>query len=141
MNKYVLREIKGLGLAVRDYSNHSIFSSINTSNITQMYIMFYLFTNLGREVNQKELEMFTNLRRATVSGVLDTMEKNGLIVRLPDGNDGRKKIIKLTNKCDDGVILAMREFDAILTKDISKDKLNVFFDVIDMMKENLKEER
>ena len=51
---------------------------------TQMQILEYILANPKKETYQRDLEEILNLRRATVSGVLQTMEKNHLIERVID---------------------------------------------------------
>ena len=61
---------------------------------TQMQILEYILEHKNGEIFQKDLEDILNLRRATVSGVLQTMERNNLIKRVSYLNDARiKKII------------------------------------------------
>ena len=62
-----------------------------------MQILEYMFKHQDQEIYQKDLEKVLNLRRATVSGVLKTMEKNNLIERIIDSNDTRTKKIVLSN--------------------------------------------
>ena len=44
---------------------------------TQMIIMNYILNHQNEDIYQKDLEEVLHLRRATVSGVLQTMEKHG----------------------------------------------------------------
>lgn len=61
----------------------------------QVMIMNYLLKTKGKVFQQDICDTF-NLRRSTVSGILTTMEKNDIIVRIPSASDPRKKEIKLT---------------------------------------------
>ena len=65
---------------------------------TQMQIIGYIIDHNGQKVYQKDLENVLSLRRATVSGVLKTMEKNKLIKRTVDTNDTRVKEIILEER-------------------------------------------
>ena len=40
--------------------------------------MRYLFINMDKEIYQKDIEKNFVVRRSTASGILDTMEKNGM---------------------------------------------------------------
>ena len=64
---------------------------------TQIEIMEYIINSPKKYALQKEFEKVLGLSRATVSSVLITMEKNGLIVRITDNNDTRTKKIVLSN--------------------------------------------
>ena len=80
------------------------------------------------------------LRRATVSGVLKTMEKNNLIVRVIDMKDSRVKKVVLKNSTKELFLKKIQEVETlekIAIKDISKDDLDNFIKVIKKIKENI----
>lgn len=56
----------------------------------QMRIIDYLFKHLNQDVYQKDLESFLNIRKSTLSGILDTMEKNQIIKRVGSVGDRKK---------------------------------------------------
>lgn len=110
---------------------------------TQMEIIMYILEHKNKEIYQKDLEEVLNLRRATVSGVLQTMEKNGLIVRVTDTEDTRTKKIVLKDKTREIFERNRKRFDEleeILTQDIPEEKIKVFVEVIEMMKNNVEKE-
>ena len=51
-----------------------------------------------KDIFAKDIEKAFELRRATVAGLLQNMEKNGLITREQVGSDARLRRIMLTNK-------------------------------------------
>ena len=108
---------------------------------TQMYIISYILKSPEGEVEQKDLEKVLNLRRATVSGVLHTMEKNDLIVRITNELDTRKKKIRLNSKAEE-IFCEKRKnvekLEKIVRRDIEKEDLEVFFRVVEKMKQNIK---
>lgn len=107
---------------------------------TQMHIIAYILKSPQKEVRQKDLEEILNLRRATVSGVLHTMETNGLIIRVTDEKDSRTKKIRLNDKAKDLFIKNKKnieELEKIIIKDIPENDLDIFFEVIEKMKENI----
>lgn len=108
---------------------------------TQMEILEYVLEHNNENIYQKDLENVLNLRRATVSGVLQTMEKNNLIERITDSIDTRTKRIILTEKSKE--VFAERkknieDIEKIITENISKEDLEVFFKVTETMKKNIK---
>lgn len=108
---------------------------------TQMQIMEYLLDHIDKEVYQRDLEDVLNLKRATVSGVLQTMEKNQLIERVIDSKDSRTKKIILHEKTKDIFVQnkqKLDEIEKIITKDITNKDLELFARVIDRMIENIK---
>lgn len=115
--------------------------SCNHPTPTQMQIMEYILEHKNEEIFQKDLEEVLNLRRATVSGVLQTMEKNGLIERVSCLTDARIKRIILNSKAEEMFRekeRKMQEFEHIVIKGIDKDELEVFSNVLKKMKENIK---
>ena len=68
------------------------------------------------------------------------MEKNGLVVREPVAYDNRLKKIVLTDKAliyRQQVIEDLTELEKKLVKDISEADLEIFFQVIEKMMDNL----
>lgn len=131
LEKLIVRNITGIG-----FQN---IEAIPTP--TQMQIIKYILENNDKEVYQRDLEKVLNLRRATVSGVLQTMEKNNLIKRVTDTNDTRTKRVILNEKTKN-IFFTYRkkvsELELKITSGISKDELKIFSSVIDKMKENVK---
>ena len=110
---------------------------------TQMQIVGYILDNIDKEVYQKDLEDSLNLRRATVSDVLQRMEKNGVIKREIDLNDTRTKKILLTDKSNEFFEAGrnrMKDLENIATKNIPDEDLQTFSNVIDKMIENMNKE-
>lgn len=104
-------------------------------------ILKYLYQNRDKTVYQSDIERKIGVRRSTISGILKTMEKMGFIKRLDSDVDARKKEIFLTNKSINKykeMEKKVTQFETLLTNGISYEELNVFFSVIDKLKENLK---
>ena len=107
---------------------------------TQMQIIAYILKHKNEDIYQKDLENVLKLRRATVSGVLKTMEKNGFITRITDKEDTRIKKIILNKNAEEIFEKSEKKLDElekIVIKDISKTDLEIFSNVIDKMKENI----
>lgn len=107
---------------------------------TQMEIIMYMLEHQEEAVLQKDLEDALNLRRATVSGVLQTMEKNDLIERMTDSEDTRTKKLVLKQKTIEVFEKNKRKFDRIeekLVKGIPEEKMKIFREVIEMFKKNI----
>lgn len=108
----------------------------------QFLILDFLIGNRSKPVYQKDLEEITNIRKSTLSGILDTMEKNGIIERIPSSKDARKKLIVLSEEAERHHQKMKRYFKRIskdIVKDISKENLTVFFEVIEIMRKNINE--
>ena len=118
--------------------------SVHMPTPTQMQIIEYILKNMDKEIYQKDLEEILNLRRATVSGVLQTMEKNHLIERITDTTDTRTKKIKLNEEAKKLFLKnkeKMKKIQKALTEGISEEDLEVFSKVIVSMKENIEKLR
>lgn len=108
---------------------------------TQVQIMEYILEHQNEEVYQKDLENILNLRRATVSGVLQTMEKNGLLERQITLEDARTKKIVLNKKAKELFDEKKKQFERLekkLIQNISKEDLTVFSNVLNTMIMNIK---
>lgn len=109
---------------------------------TQMQIIEYILEHINEVVYQKDLEEVLNLRRATVSGVLQTMEKNELIERTTNTEDTRVKKIILHEKAKRIFFKHAKELEdmeKIIIKDISENDLEIFSKVIKQMKVNIEQ--
>lgn len=137
-NKHIIYQIKSL--------NHAIMVSVSPNKRennfmptpTQMQIIHYLKTH--DKVYQKDLCINLNLTRATLSGVLKTMEKHNLIIKIQDKEDTRINEIVLaddTLKLFDIVKENLKVTEKNLIKNINEDDLKTFEKVVNQMKDNL----
>ena len=109
---------------------------------TQMVIMDYILTHQDEDIYQKDLEDVLHLRRATVSGVLQTMEKHDLVERVLCEDDVRCKKIKLKEKAKLMFEIKKHEFiklEDVLKKGISDDEIRLFCHIIESMQNNMNE--
>lgn len=144
-NKNILYKIKEIDiLIIRQLLEHNsderkLFMK-KTLPPTQMQIIEYILEHIEEKIYQKDLEKVLKLRRATVSGVLQTMEKNGLIKRVVLEEDTRAKEIILNDKTRD-VFLAnqkkLMEIEKTIIYNIDENDLKVFSKVLDNMKNNI----
>ena len=107
---------------------------------TQMQIISYILERNGEDVYKKDLEKVLRLRRATVSGVLGTMEKNNLIKRIINEHDTRSKKIILNAHLATSLkkhINEVKKWEDKLIKNISQEDMDIFIKVINQMKENI----
>ncbi len=113
---------------------------INVSHV-QARILRYLFVNKNKVVYQSDIEKEMDLRRSTISGILKTMEKNGLIKREDSKNDTRKKEVSLTSlsiKKHKEMEVKVKKFEKEMLNGISLEEKKVFFKVIDKLSNNLR---
>lgn len=96
-----------------------------------------------RSVYQKEIEKEFGLRPSTATEALKHLEKEGLIVRVPDESDARFKKIEFTEKAGKIKDLLRNEVDKseeVLLRGISPEEQKCFMEITAKMLENLEEE-
>ena len=141
-DKNIFNSIKELekGIVRKIMSETSHNEMYSKPSIAQMQIIKYILKNDGKIIYQRDLEEVFNLRRATISGILKTMEKNNVIIRVCDPNDARGKIVILS---DDAKKFfkekenLFKKIETVLKKDISKEELEIFYKVILKMRDNI----
>lgn len=110
-------------------------------NLSQVQIMFYLHNHQNDIVYQKDLCEALKLKKSSITEHLDYLEEVGEIIRVQDENDRRKNSIKLSEKAlekkaeIDQMLLKINEK---VIKDISKEDLEKFEEVLKKMEDNLK---
>ena len=132
--------------------NHEIIRYICIADIekqkmptpAQMQILHFIISKQNEKIYQKDIGNALNLRRATLSEILKTMEKNDLIFRIKDQIDTRKKEIIISETAKNNFQIVkdkLNEAEKVITSGIKKEDLELFFKIINKMKENLKNER
>lgn len=107
---------------------------------TQIRFIDYLCKHNDEEVMGRDLEKEFNLSRATVSDVLNTMEKHKIITRVVSNIDTRSKVIILNDEYKEihkkinNELIKIKE---IITNDISNDEIVLFNNIINKMKINI----
>ncbi len=141
---------KSIGFEIKTVSNMLARKILQDSKLkngfaishVQIKIVHYLAENFRKKkiVYQRDIEKALSVRRSTVSGILQTMEKNNFIKRIPVKEDARLKQIVLTDKAKK-IAKEMKKkansFDYLLSNGISYEELTIFFKVIDKIKENI----
>ena len=105
---------------------------------SQWAIVVYLYEK--KQCTQIELSQYLTVEAPTITRTLARMEEMGWVTR-EYGNNKREKHIKLTEKAYEMFIkwnLVSDNIEVEATKDISKDELDVFNNVLEKMIKNLK---
>ncbi len=94
-----------LGKYILDTAHHmkvtldALFDDENLNGLQARILGFVEYSDhKGCDVYQKDIEAEFKIRRSSVSSVLDTMEKNGFIMRKSVDFDARLKKLVLTEK-------------------------------------------
>ena len=95
---------------------------------------------INGKVYAKNIENEFDMRRPTVTGILQLMEQNKLIERKAEGKDARlkdivitKKGMEIVKKIDSNV----KEVEKKLVKDISKNEIQTFLTIIGKLSKNM----
>lgn len=109
----------------------------------QVEILTYLIENKDKTIYQKDIEEKLKISKAAVSDVLNSMESRGIITKEADVCDARRKRIIISKKAIETHDVMMRRLDSLndcILDGISEDELNIFYKVIEKLKENMKKE-
>ncbi|MDD3402791.1 MAG: MarR family transcriptional regulator [Hespellia sp.] len=138
-----------LGFVIKDLSNilkrkldHVVFGDTEEfmSGAHGWLICYLHEEGKKRDIYQRDIEQHFNIRRSSVTGLLQKMEKNGLIVRESVENDARLKKIMLTPRAVENHLMITQRidaFDQILEAGITPEEREIFIRVADKIKHNL----
>lgn len=126
--------IRKLGLRINRRIDREVSSAL-PGDITALQgrvIGFIRRRSLTGNVYQKDIEDEFQIRRSTATGMLQSMEKKGLLVREPVSQDGRLKNLVLTPRA-----LKLRELAAsvidqteqALRQDLTDEQVRTFFEL------------
>ena len=99
---------------------------IGLTPIQKHVLKFILLESLHREIYQKDIEDEFQIRRSTVTGIIQLMEKNGFIYRESVSKDARLKRILPTKKSEklrSKVIQNIIEHEEKMASGISKEDI------------------
>lgn len=136
----------GLGYLVR--TTHKVMSRRLVAELAKHGIAFkqyfYLRALLEEDrISQIELSERVGMNRATVTSVIDTMERQGLVRRLPDPDDRRVYLIALTpkgRKLRDPIMETIASIQAAASVGLSARELADFRRIAEKMQQNLEPE-
>lgn len=140
MKKSIYFQLKDLEISIIRLLFNTTKNKTKPPTITQARILDYILDHREDNIYQKDLEKVLNLRRATVSEVLKTMEKKGLIIRETNPNDARSKKIILLEPDDKKHYLIksnIKKLEEVLCENISKEELESFSLTLEKMQTNL----
>lgn len=115
--------------------NNFLFSEYGVNPVQMHALMFlYKIAKEGDSACQKDIEKYINLRASSVSILLSTLEKNGLITRTVADGDARTKYVSLTDKGEEICIkskLRMDECDGVIQSALSEDEQDTLKNLLD----------
>lgn len=94
--------------------------------VAQLSTIAFLYFSQGTDVYQRDIESFFKLRRSTISSQLNTLEKKGLIQRVPVAHDARLKQLVLTQDglaASSQVMEILGEMNRLMVQGLSQDEV------------------
>lgn len=132
-------ELKTLSnLMKRKMENEISLENNVTGNHT--YILGFLEHEKDRDIFQKDIEKEFSIRRSTATGILNIMEKRGLIERIPCKEDARQKKIIMTEKgkkIQEESLNKIEKFENALKSCLTQEEIENFLNILDKIKDNI----
>lgn len=123
----------------------ALLADCGLQDITRMqsFVIHFLRENQERgDLFQRDVEKQFNIRRATATGILQVMEREGLLRREPVDYDARLKKLILTPEAielDENILRSIQSAERQMMAGILPEELEVFWRVLDQMKKNLEQ--
>jgi DNA-binding MarR family transcriptional regulator len=105
-------------------------------SIPQVLCLNYLNNCTDYQSTHKEIRNYLNLNSSTVTGIIDRLEKKGLVARLPKKEDKRTTYIALTSlgaKLLDKIPALLHERLSIKLEKLPENKINELNQSLDML--------
>lgn len=139
---HVGQELRSITNLIKRYLyNSAVKAHCENFSEVQGLIIGYLTENENKDVFQKDIEEIFTVRRSTVTGILQSMEKNNLITRISVPYDARLKKIILTEfglKIKEHIKIETLRFEEKITNGVSEEELDEFVRILKKLKNNLK---
>lgn len=133
--------IKKLGKSIKYLSDENLVN--HNITIEQVKILRFLSLNYSRSsAYQKEIELHFEIKRSSVTNILQNMEKNGLVSRIGDETDARMKKVFLTERGSE-LSNSLRDYitklEEIIVKGMSDEEKRSFKDLLKRSLKNVEE--
>ncbi|PRD47740.1 MarR family winged helix-turn-helix transcriptional regulator [Sphingobacterium haloxyli] len=132
--KKVIENMQLLSFNVRHYFQKR-FAALEL-DVTYEMVRVVLILSSQKYMNQQQIADVTFKNKASLTSLIDNLQKRGLVVRNEDSADRRNKIITLTAKGRELANIVQPVFDEmfdLLYKDVTAEELNVMGRVIAKM--------
>ena len=144
----MLHKQEKIGLEIRKLNhemNRNLELQVKAEGIDEVtlmhgWVMRYLYENRDRVICQKDIEHTFDIRRSTVTNIIQLMEKKGYVERRSVPGDARLKCVSLTAKGEENH-LQMEHLISMLEKeqviDITEEELDSLYRIMTKIKKNL----
>lgn len=109
-------------------------------SVSQYKVLLYLYHRPPFTVRQVDIERYYNITNPTVTGILHSLEKKGLIERKTNPDDERSKVISLTPRAyvmQDDLTELGSQLESILTHSLTDDEREQLRVLLTKMMENM----
>lgn len=120
------------------YMADSFNNVVSKFGVTRSQCVAMYYISKADSINQKELAQSMHIRESTMTGLLDRLERDGLIERKVNSDDMRKKSIFLSKEGRDKlekVEEISRDFINHAEKDVSEEERDKFYQIMKKMVE------
>lgn len=127
-------------LMFRNLSSRVRAEGLDEVTLVHGWVMRYLYENRDKVICQKDIEHTFQIRRSTVTNIIQLMEKNGYVERRPVPGDARLKCVSLTKKGVENHLQMERLIDLLEKEqmiDITEEELDSLYRVMNKLKKNL----
>ena len=108
--------------------------------VSQAYVIDFINDNKDKDIFQKDLELEFDLKRSSVSLMLNNMEKHDLIKRVPVAGDARLKKLVLTEKAVEisrKISSAIDSVEGKLLENMEQDEINSLLNMLGKIRSNI----
>ncbi|WP_299528223.1 MarR family transcriptional regulator [uncultured Lutibacter sp.] len=118
-----------------------VFLQNNIQVTKEQWIVLKILFEDNEPLIQNELAFITNRNKASLTRLINVMEKNNLVTRIPSKNDSRKNLIQIT---ETGKLLFLKMKPLMLhtlekmQQGITEEEKKIFFNVMTKIQFNLK---
>lgn len=133
--------IKKLSRLISRKADGAVLNTLEDNiTLSQAYVIDFINDNKDRDIFQKDLELEFDLKRSSVSLMLNNMEKHDLIKRVPVPGDARLKKIILTDKSIElskKIAFAIDSVESELIKNMKKEEIDKFLKLLNKIRANI----
>lgn len=107
---------------------------------SQLSTLGFLYFSRKEDVYQRDIEANFKLRRSTVSSQLNTLEKKGLIQRVPVPQDARLKKLVLTEeglRISGEVLQMLHEINDLIIQGLSQEEITCLSNLLSKVEKNI----
>ena len=117
----------------------SFFTGTSLTSIQALVLQYLIVESKKRDIFQKDLEEFLEIKPSSVTSLISNLERNGYLRRESLAKDGRYKKLVLTDKAlemEEDIEKRIDSYMKNMFLGISEDDLKIFEKVILQMTEN-----